>query len=469
MCIRDSNDNSPYFISSNVTHVSEHAKTGDAVMKIMVADLDEGSNSLISFSLGNFGSATPFTLGSTDGVLRVSGSLDRELRSSYELKVTASDQGIPPKNAEMKLTVIVDDFNDHAPVFQRRTNTVTIKEDILIGSEVARFYATDADQGRNAEVRYSIAAGNANGTFEMDPLAGVLSTIKSLDRETIPDYTLLIRASDLGIPELHSEETLKIILSDVNDNAPTFPRASYSANVYENQVKANVITVVAADDDEGSDGLVSYQIIYGNEEGVFTMDSQSGQIGARVTLDRETQAEYFLRIRAKDGGTPPLVGETDVTIKVTDVNDNSPIFQPNVLKAVVKENLPAGAPVAQVSATDVDHGSNARITYSLLVTLDLFTIDPNTGEITTTVSLDREKTPSYELVILAVDGGIPRREGNATLFIAVEDANDFDPVFAFKQYSATIAQGAPPGTFIIMASAKDNDCLLYTSPSPRDA
>lgn len=457
LTITDINDNSPYFISSNVTHVSEHAKTGDAVMKIMVADLDEGSNSLISFSLGNFGSATPFTLGSTDGVLRVSGSLDRELRSSYELKVTASDQGIPPKNAEMKLTVIVDDFNDHAPVFQRRTNTVTIKEDILIGSEVARFYATDADQGRNAEVRYSIAAGNANGTFEMDPLAGVISTIKSLDRETIPDYTLLIRASDLGIPELHSEETLKIILSDVNDNAPTFPRASYSANVYENQVKANVITVVAADDDEGSDGLVSYQIIYGNEEGVFTMDSKGGQIGARVALDRETQAEYFLRIRAKDGGTPPLVGETDVTIKVTDVNDNSPIFQPNVLKAAVKENLPAGAPVAQVSATDVDHGSNARITYSLLVTLDLFTIDPNTGEITTTVSLDREKTPSYELVILAVDGGIPRREGNATLFIAVEDANDFDPVFAFKQYSATVAQGAPPGTFIIMASAKDND------------
>ena len=457
LTIADINDNSPYFISSNVTHVSEHAKTGDAVMRIMVADLDEGSNSLISFSLENLGSAAPFTLGSSDGILRVSGSLDRELRSSYVLKVTASDGGIPPKNAEMELTVIVDDFNDHAPVFQLRTSMVTIKEDILIGSEVASFYATDADQGSNAEVRYNVAAGNANGTFEMDPLVGVLSTMKSLDRETIPDYTLVIRASDLGMPQLYSEETLKIILSDVNDNAPTFPRASYSANVYENQVQANVITVVAADDDEGSDGLVTYQIIYGNEGGVFTMNRHSGQIGVRAALDRETQAEYSLRIRAKDGGTPPLVGETDVTIKVTDVNDNSPVFQPNVLKAAVKENLPAGTPVAQVSATDVDHGSNARISYSLLVTLDLFTIDANSGEITTTASLDRERTPSYELVILAVDGGIPRREGNATLFIAVEDANDSGPKFALKQYSATIIPGAPPGSFIIMASAKDDD------------
>ena len=455
--LTDINDNSPYFISSNITHVSEHAVTDDIITTIMVADLDAGSNSKVSFSLVKLDAFAPFSLGADDGVLRVSGSLDREVRDSYVVKVIASDQGHPSKRAELTLTVIVDDFNDHAPVFQAGVSMVPIFENIPIGSEVVRFLAIDRDQGSNAEVRYSIVAGNENGKFELNPMNGVLSTIRSLDRETTSNYTLVIRASDLGTPPQFSDENLKIVLRDINDNTPTFPKASYPAEVYENHVEANVIMVKAVDGDEGNDGVVAYEIIDGNDGGVFTIDSQTGQIGLRNALNRETQALYTLRVQAKDGGTPPRVGETVVIVKVTDTNDNPPVFQPDVFKGSVMENSPADTPVLEVTATDADAGINGKITYSLIMTFDLFKIDPNTGEVKTTALLNREKTPSYELRVLATDGGNPRREARATLYVTVEDVNDFDPVFKSNLYTASVAPGAPPGTFIIMVSATDED------------
>ena len=455
--ITDINDNSPFFISSNVTHVSEHAGNGDVVTTIMVADLDTGSNSKITFSLVKLDAIAPFRLGADDGVLQVSGSLDREIRDKYVVKVIATDQGVPPKRAEMKLTIIVDDFNDHAPVFQVGMSTVPIYENISIGSEVVRLLATDRDQGSNAEVRYTIVAGNEDGSFEMDPLNGVLSTIRSLDRETTPNYTLVVRASDLGVPPQSSDEILKIVLRDINDNTPTFCQASYIKSVDENLVEANVITLKAVDSDEGNNGAVTYDIIQGNDEGVFTINRHTGQIGLLKALDREKQARYTLRIQGKDGGTPPRTGETEVIVNVRDKNDNPPIFQPDLLKASVKENSPPNTPVLQVTAADADSGNNGKITYSLKLDYALFTIDLNTGEIATTASLDREKTPSYELKVLASDGGSPPKQGEATLFVTVEDVNDFDPVFEHSPYTASVAPGAPPGTFVIMVSAIDGD------------
>lgn len=455
--IADVNDNSPYFISSNVTHVSEHATTGDIVTTVLVADLDSGSNSKITFSLVKVDALAPFSLGASDGILRVSGSLDREVRDRYVVKVIATDQGIPVRRAELKMTIIVDDYNDHAPAFQPGPSEVRVDENISIGSEVTRLSATDGDQGSNAEVRYGIVAGNENGTFEMNSKNGILSTIRSLDRETTPKYTLVIRASDLGVPSQFTDKTLEIVLLDINDNTPTFSEASYTRQVPENYLEPSVITVKAVDNDEGRNGSVTYDIIHGNDGDVFTIDSQTGQIGLRIALDREKQAEYTLRVQAADGGTPPRVGETKVIVKVTDENDNPPVFQPASLRASVKENAASGTSVLQVSATDADAGINGKITYSLAMSFDLFKIDSDTGEITTTAPLNREVTPLYKLEVLATDGGTSSRQGQAELVVTVEDVNDYDPVFGSSQYTATVARGAPPGTFVVMVSAADED------------
>ena len=455
--ITDVNDNNPYFISSNITHISEHATTGDIVTTVMVADLDTGSNGKITFSLVKIDALAPFSLGATDGVLQVSGSLDREVRDRYVVKVIAADQGVPVRRAELKMTIIVDDYNDHAPVFQPGPSEVRVDEDISIGSQVTSFSVTDADKGSNAEVRYSIMSGNENGTFEMNSKNGILSTIRSLDREATPKYNLVIRASDLGAPSQFTDKALEIILLDTNDNTPTFSEAFYTKHVSENHLEPNVITVKAVDNDEGRNGSLTYDIIQGNDGGVFKINSLTGQIGLESTLDREKQAEYTLKVLAADGGTPPRVGETEVIVKVSDENDNPPVFQPTSLRASVRENAATGASVLQVTATDADAGTNAKITYSLTMTFDLFKIDSDTGKITTTAPLNREVTPVYRLEVLATDRGTSSRQGQAKLVVTVEDVNDFDPVFSSSQYTATVSPGAPPGTFVIMVSAVDED------------
>lgn len=455
--ITDVNDNTPYFISSNITHISEHATSGDVVTTVMVADLDTGSNSKITFSLVKIDALAPFSLGATDGVLQVSGSLDREVRDHYVIKVIAADQGVPVRRAELKMTIVVDDYNDHAPVFQQGPSEVRVDEDISIGSQVTSLSATDADEGSNAEVRYSIMSGNENGTFEMNSKNGVLSTIRSLDRETTPKYNLVIRASDLGVPSQFTDKDLDITVLDINDNTPTFSEASYSKQVSENHPDPNVITVKAVDNDEGRNGSVTYNIIQGNDGGVFEINSLTGKIGLKSALNREKQAEYTLNVLATDGGTPPRVGETEVIVKVGDENDNSPVFQPASLRASVRENAPAGASVLQVTATDADVGINAKVTYSLTMTFALFKIDSDTGKITTTAPLNREVTAEYKLEVLATDRGTGSRQGQAELVVTVEDVNDHNPVFGLSQYTAAVSPGAPPGTFVIMVSAADED------------
>ena len=456
--IGDINDNIPDFISGNISHVSEHASTGDVVTTVLVVDLDAGSNSEVSFSLANIG-LVPFTIGSSDGVLRVAGMLDREIQEEYVIKLVATDMGVPAKRAEFEMTVIVDDYNDHAPVFKPSPPEVQVYENISIGSEVARFSATDDDEGSNAEVTFSVVAGRGDGSFEINPRNGILRTIRSLDRETTPNYTVVVRASDRGVPSMFADRDLAIFLRDVNDNTPTFSEPSYTKHVTENQLQSNIIILRAVDDDEGRDGSVTYSIVQGNERGVFTVNSNTGQIGLRVSLDREEQEEYKLRVQAKDGGSPSRVGETELIVKVDDENDNSPVFSPDKLRASVKENAPAGTSVFQVTATDADTGINGKIMYSLSKSFEWFEIDRDTGEITTkpTARLNRELNPEFELEVLATDGGIASREGKAWLHLTVEDENDNDPIFDSNLYTATVAPAAPPGTFIMMVSATDQD------------
>lgn len=92
-------------------------------------------NGKITYSLSS-DSALPFTLGASDGVLKVSGSLDRELQSKYFLQILAQDGGTPSLSSSMNLTVNVLDVNDNSPVFDPRQYSASIAENSSIGASV---------------------------------------------------------------------------------------------------------------------------------------------------------------------------------------------------------------------------------------------------------------------------------------------------------------------------------------------
>lgn len=115
--MKDVNDVSPVFVTANYTSIIENIPINTVVMAIKATDRDEGRNGYIEYNMSSAEKNVPFTLGPVDGLLRVSGRLDRELRSSYDLTVTAKDRGEPPKFAQTKISVKILDENDNSPVF----------------------------------------------------------------------------------------------------------------------------------------------------------------------------------------------------------------------------------------------------------------------------------------------------------------------------------------------------------------
>lgn len=138
----DVNDVSPEFTSPTRVSIIENAPSNTVVMTIKAVDRDDGRNGYVEYSLEN--DSLPFTLGSVDGLLRVSGPLDREQTSNYTLQVTAKDRGEPPRSSSTTVIVAVLDENDNSPVFDPKQYSATVAENASIGASVLQVSEIDS-------------------------------------------------------------------------------------------------------------------------------------------------------------------------------------------------------------------------------------------------------------------------------------------------------------------------------------
>lgn len=129
------------------------------------------------------------------------------------------------------------DENDNAPQFTNTTFTFTIAENEPADSFVGKLTAIDRDIGRNAELIFTLS--NVQNDFTIDPRNGFIKTIHEFDRESLVQSTgqpfVILEAivSDNGVVRLKDKVKVKIIISDVNDNAPQFIRAPYKVQISE--------------------------------------------------------------------------------------------------------------------------------------------------------------------------------------------------------------------------------------------
>ena len=257
------------------------------------------------------------------------------------------------------------------------------------GTNVWRANATDADLGENARVTYSLVT--ETNDFRVDPVTGVLTVFGRLDRERQEVYELRIRAQDNGgrgtdAPPLYSDALVRVMVDDVNDNAPSFALPSYTVKIREDVPVWTVVAVVdATDPDEGGGGDVEYFLSDAMEsEGYFKVDKVSGTIRITQSLDFEERQMHTLTIVARDRGEPSLSSETMVIIDVVDVNENvhPPLFDDFVVSASVFENQAVGTLVTTIRAKDADPlGGDSRIGYTIRGGdgIGIFSID-NEGE-----------------------------------------------------------------------------------------
>ncbi|XP_056311409.1 cadherin EGF LAG seven-pass G-type receptor 1 isoform X2 [Danio aesculapii] len=444
---------------------NEPAGTRVITLKATVSDpvetgkIEYGMEALFDSRSNDF-----FRLDPQTGSIETAQPLDREVKDTHVFKVTASVAGFAKRVATSYLTITVSDTNDHGPVFEQNEYKVRIRENVEVGFEVITVRATDGDAPSNANMIYRIMNGEGvNSGFEIDSWNGLVKIRVRPDRETMAQYQLIVEASDQGKDPgpRSATATVHITVEDENDNYPQFSEKRYVVQVPENvAVNTKVAQVEATDRDEGNNARVHYSIISGNVKGQFFIHTPTGAIDVINPLDYETIREYNLRIKAQDGGRPPLINGTGVVVvQVVDVNDNAPMFVSTPFQATVLENVPIGYSVIHIQAIDSDSGENARLDYSLTDTTPgfPFSINNSTGWITVSDELDRESTEFYTFGVEARDNGVPVMSSSASVSITVLDVNDNIPTFTEKMYSLKINEDAVVGTSVLTVTALDRD------------
>ncbi|XP_072211900.1 cadherin EGF LAG seven-pass G-type receptor 2 isoform X1 [Excalfactoria chinensis] len=447
--------------------VPENRPAGTAVTQVTATDPDEGEAGRLRYAMAalfDSRSDALFAIDPETGAVSTAAPLDRESKSTHVFRVTAADHGTPRRSAMATLTVTVSDANDHDPAFEQQEYRESVRENLEVGYEVLTVRATDGDAGPNANVLYRLLnAGGANEVFEIDPRSGVIRTRGPVDREAVEAFELLVEATDQGQEPgpRSATATVRIAVEDDNDNAPQFSQKRYVVQVPED-VPPNtaVLRVTATDRDKGSNAAVHYSIVSGNTRGHFYIDAQTGALDVVTPLDYEANKEFTLRIRAQDGGRPPLSNISGlVTVQVLDVNDNAPIFVSTPFQATVLENVPLGYSVIHVQAIDADSGENARLAYTLLEAGAgfPFAINNSTGWIVVASELDREAVDFYSFGVEAQDHGSPPMASSASVSVTILDVNDNSPEFTQREYSARLNEDAAVGSSVLTVSAVDRD------------
>ncbi|XP_051019080.1 protocadherin beta-2-like [Acomys russatus] len=473
--IRDINDHSPVFLDKEIIlKISETTASGTTFLIESAQDLDVGNNSLQTYTISpNF----YFHLklqdrpdGSVLPLLVLDKVLDREERSEIRLILTALDGGSPPRSGTAQVLIEVLDINDNAPSFSKPRYEVQVPENSPVGSLLATVSARDLDIGDHGQIAYSFsqASEDIRKTFRMNTTSGEILLAKTLDFESTQAYTVYVQATDGG--GLSGSTVVFVEVMDLNDNPPELTMSSLTNHIPENAPETVVAVFSVADPDSGDNGKMVCSI---QEDLPFILKPSVENFYTVMTntaLDRETRSQYNITISVSDMGTPRLTTQHTITVQVSDINDNAPTFTQTSYTVFVQENNSPALHIGTISATDSDSGSNAQITYSLLLPQDpqlalasLVSINADNGQLFALRALDYEVLQAFEFHVGATDQGSPSLSSHTLVRVLVLDDNDNAPFALYPLQNASapctelLPRVAEPGYLVTKVVAVDRD------------
>ncbi|NWW99875.1 PCDG2 protein, partial [Caloenas nicobarica] len=370
------------------------------------------------------------------------------------------------------IEVEITDVNDNAPSFNNIELEEKISEMTAPGSRFPLAGAHDPDSGPNSVQSYELSGDEH---FSLAVQAGPggdqrpeLVLAKALDREEAAFHELVLRASDGGEPARTGTARIRVAVLDANDNAPVFSQAEYTVRVPEDvPVGSTLVTVTAADPDEGLNGNLKYSLKKATDlaSEIFHLDAEKGAITlVRERLDREEMCGEAASCSVSfEALVENPLNVFHVEVAIQDVNDNSPTFSKAALALEINELTSPGARFPLEVARDVDVGSNSLLTYQLTDNPAFtLTVKESPGgkkhpELLLERALDREKQSSFQLVLTVVDDGDPVRSGTIQVRVNVTDANDNAPVFSKSVYEARVRENVPAGSLVLRVRATDAD------------
>ncbi|XP_030594792.1 protocadherin beta-16-like [Archocentrus centrarchus] len=438
--ITDINDNAPTFEKSEMKFkISESASTGAKFDLERAVDLDVGINDLQKYELRPSDNFVLKLHSNTNGRKSVEmvlqKPLDREKQEQVSLILTAVDGGEPQMSGTMQILITVLDANDNAPVFTQQTYKATVTENSPKGTVIATVTASDADQGSNNKITYSITntLDNVRKLFHINEEKGEVSLTESIDFEMSRNFQINLRATDDG--GLTDSCKLIVDVLDVNDNKPEINIMSKSTVISEDAKVSTVVTMINTEDlDSGDNGNVKCFI---SENVPFILKSSTSNFYSLVTdsdLDRERASEYNITVTCSDEGVPSLSSSVILTLQISDVNDNAPVFERTSYEAYIVENNTPGLSIFTVKATDTDWNQNARVSYILedssingVPVSSYVSVSADSGIISAMCTFDYEQIKDFQFHVKAQDGGSPPLSSNVTVKIMILDQNDNPP------------------------------------------
>ncbi|KAM9286741.1 protocadherin-7 isoform 2-T2 [Cariama cristata] len=432
--------------------------------------------------------------------LIVKGALDREQRDSYELSLRVRDGGDPARSSQAILRVLITDVNDNSPRFEKSVYEADLAENSNPGTPILQLRAADLDVGVNGQIEYVFGAAteSVRRLLRLDETSGWLSVLHRIDREEVNQLRFTVMARDRGQPPKTDKATVVLNIRDENDNVPTIdirkigriPLRDGVASVAEDVLVDTPIALVQVSDrDQGENGVVTctvvgdvpFQLKPASEGEGEPQNKRKYFLHTSAPLDYEAVRDYNVVIVAVDSGSPSLSSNNSLLVRVGDTNDNPPMFSQAVLEVSFPENNLPGERVATVVATDADSGKNAEITYSLEASPlsseapgGIFSIDPDSGDVSVQAVLDREQRDTYEFQVTARDKGVPSLQGSTTVVVRVADRNDNEPRFMQDVFTFYVKENLQPNSPVGMVTVMDFDkgrnaeLSLFIQPSDHD-
>ncbi|XP_053797295.1 protocadherin-23 [Vidua chalybeata] len=453
--VLDVNDETPGFLKQLYeTAVHENRDPGEFVIRVEAVDRDAGLNSLLQYEILPGAGYEKFKMNSDSGELVTAASLDRETQEVFSIKVLVRDSGTPSLSSTVTVICTVLDENDHSPTFLLPPSEIFIPENQQL-SVVYIVRAVDMDAGNNGALRYKIIGGNVGEYFTLNNTSGKLLITRSLDREDISNFTLVIACHDLGSPSRSSTAQLYLTVLDENDHSPLFVKTQYQISVTEDLEEGSaILDLSASDEDAGLNGEIMYSLI-DDTYGAFAIDSVTGSIITTKALDRETKSQYTFRAVASDCSTHfPRSTTVSVVVHIDDVNDNDPVFLQNPIRVFVPAETAVNETVATVRAEDVDLGSNGAIVFNLMMAETVFQINVKTGDIILQEPL-ASKAFSTQLLVTASDQGITPRTATAVVIVFTEEQEEVIS-FSHSLYEASVPENSAAGTSLLTVEAYEH-------------
>ncbi|XP_038622665.1 desmocollin-2-like isoform X2 [Tachyglossus aculeatus] len=376
--------------------------------------------------------------------------VDREQYECFELTAYATTSDGYSPELPLPLLIKVEDENDNTPIFTQLIYTFNVTEHSRPGTSLGQVCATDADEPDTLHTRlkYQILEQYPSSPrlFSINTKTGVITTVSSqLDRERLDKYTMVLKVQDMDGQHFGRWSTATCVVSicDVNDNPPIFTRSSYTASVEENTVNVEILRMAVEDKDliNTANWRANYTIVKGNENGNFRIvtdpKTNEGVLGVVKSLNYEENRQLTLQVGACNeapffrDGISRTISMTTAVVTVNVLNqDEGPECVPAVQFTRVRENVPVGTRINGYAAKDPESRTSTGIRYrGLSDPKQWFTVDENTGSITTTRSLDREAqgivNSLYNITVLSTDQS--GRSCTGTLAVILEDENDNPP------------------------------------------